>query len=534
MEIPLTTRDLPGIPAAAESFRLLTSKNFSQERCMKKLVYASVALVSVCCGLAFCPPSFAQADGQSAGQSGACGQLTIKDAAEYNAWANANSQSAPPAKAEAIEAFLQQYPNSVAKQEMLQQLMTAYQQSNNAPKALDAAKRLVQVDPNNLTALVFIAYLETTQANGNQQMLDDAASAAQKGLDAPKGQCMSQSDYDKIKATATPIFYKAIATDDQAKKDYKDEIDAYTKELQSYKDPAATTQVPALLDTYYLGQAYLQEDPKDLKDAIWFLTRAAQFAKPPYQAQIENAAVYWFRKYHCALTDASCLTGTTPPPGFSDIQQLAAVPANVFPPAAYNPTPAPPPPSPAQRAHTAIASIAGCETVTPEPPPSAPAATAGSAATPAAAPAAAPEAAPGAPPSFPTTCTDALKKNLGLSDEEFILANGDAQDQQLIWSIMSGVTAEVPGVVVSGTPDSVQMAVSQDAQQSNKADFTVNMKTSLKTADVPKAGDKVTYIATFDSYTQTPLMIILKDGAPKPKPVERRPVRHTTPHHTGR
>lgn len=503
---------------------------------MMKLVYASVALVGVCCGLVSGPPSFAQADGQSSGQSSPCGNLTIKDAAEYNAWANANSQSSPAAKAEAIEAFLQQYPNSVAKQSMLQQLMTAYQQSNNAAKALDAAKRLVQVDPDNLTALIFIAYLETTQANGNQQMLDDAAAAAQKGLNAPKGQCMSQADYDKIKQTATPIFYKAIAADDQAKKDYKDEIDAYTKELQSYKNPAATTQVPALLDTYYLGQAYLQEEPRDLKNAIWFLTRAAQFAKPPYQAQIENAAVYWYRKYHCSATDAACMTGN-PPPGFPQIQQLAAVPENVFPPADYNPTPAPPPPSPAQLAHNAITSTAGCETVTPQPPPPPPTTPGGSAApaaTPAPAPAPAPaEVAAGAPPSFPASCTDALKKSLGLSDEEFILANGDTQDQQLIWSIMNGVTAEVPGVVVSATPDSVQMAVSQDAQQSNKADFTVNMKTPLKPADVPKQGDKVTYIATFDSYTQNPPMIILKDGAPKPKPVEHRPVHHTT-HHPGR
>jgi hypothetical protein len=505
---------------------------------MKKLVFASVALVGVCCGSILCTPAFAQADGQAGAQSTGCGQLTIKDAAEYNAYANAMSQSAPAAKAEAIEAFVQQYPNSVAKQQMLEQLMLAYQQSNNAAKALDAAKRLVQVDPNNLRALLFISYLETTQANGNQQMLDDAASAAQKGLNAPKDKCMSEADYEKVKETATPIFYRAIALDSQAKKDYQGEIDAYTKELQSYKDPAATTQVPALLDTYYLGQAYLQKDSKDpasLKSAIWFLTRAAQFAKPPYQQQIETAAEYWYRKYHCSTTDAACMTGN-PPPGFAEIQQLAAVPANIFPPANYNPTQAPPPPSPAELAHQAIVSTNGCADVTPAPPPSAPAAGAASGAAPAATPApeAAPAPAPAASGSFPAACTDALKKGLGLSDEEFILANGDPQDQQLIWSIMNGVTAEVPGVVVSATPDQVQLAVSQDAQQSNKADFTINMKTPLKTAEVPKAGDKVSYIATFDSYTQNPPMIILKDGTPKPKPAEHHAPVHHTAHHPGR
>jgi hypothetical protein len=91
---------------------------------------------------------------------------------------------------------------------------------------------------------------------------------------------------------------------------------------------------------------------------------------------------------------------------------------------------------------------------------------------------------------------------------------------------MNGVTAEIPGVVVSATSTSVQLAVTQDAQQSNTADFTINMKTPLKSAEVPAAGAKATFIATFDSYTQKPSMIILKDGEPKASPVH-----HTAPAH---
>ncbi|HEY6447896.1 MAG TPA: hypothetical protein VIY53_15655 [Acidobacteriaceae bacterium] len=495
---------------------------------MKKLVSASVVLLSVCSGTAMCTPAIAQTSfsGQSASSQPANCSPTIKDPAEYNAYTNAISQSSPAGKAQAIEQFLQQYPNSAAKTDLLGQLMVAYQQTNDVSKTLDAAKRLLQSDPANLRALTYVVYLEHTQSNGNQAALDQAAADAQKGLNAPKDSCMSQADYDQVKEAATPIFYSAIGADDQAKKDYKSEIDAYTKELQSYKNPAATTQVPGLLDTYYLGQAYLQEDPKDLKSAVWFLTRAAQFTKPPYQSQIETAAVYWYKKFHCAQNDAACMNGN-PPPGFADIQQLAASPANVFPPASYNPTPAPPPPSPAELAHNAIVSTAGCTNVTPAPP-STPAAGAAPAVA-----SASSAAAPGAPApatSAPQECTDALKKGLGLSDEEFILANGDPADQQLIWSIMSGVTAQVPGVVVTATPDSVQLAVTQDAQQSNKADFTINMKEPLKTP--PTAGAKVTYIATFDSYTQNPPMIVMKDGEP-PAP-EHKAVTHHPVHHTSR
>lgn len=499
---------------------------------MKKLVFASVALACLGASAIVGSPALAQgADGQTAqGAAANCQKLTIQDPAEYNAYTNATSQPSPQAESDAIEAFLKQYPNSVAKVDLLRTLI-GVDQKISAAKTLDAAKQLLAVDPNDLRALLIAVYLEHQGANGNQEQLDDAAQEAQKGLSAPKDPCMSDADYQKVKDAATPIFYSAIGADDVAKKDYKGAIDAYTKELQSYKDPTQTTQVPALLDTYYLGNAYLQEDPKDLKNAIWFLTRAAQFAKPPYQAQIENAAEYWYKKYHCSTSDATCFNGN-PPPGYSDIQQVAAVPANVFPPASYNPTPAPPPPSPADLAHQAIVSTPGCANVTPAPPP-APAANGTAPATSGAAPAApaAPAetpAAPAAPVSVPTDCSDALK-NLALSDKEFILQNGTPADQQVIWGIMNGVTAEVPGTVVSAAPDgtSVQVAVSPDAQQSNTADFTINMKPPLKPRDIPQAGAKATYIATFDSYTPKPLMIVMKDGAPPaPKTPARRTVHH--------
>ena len=166
---------------------------------MKKLVLASVALaaalVAVCSGSLLCSPAFALvANGQGAqGQTPAnCASPTIKDPAEYNDYANATSQASPAAKADAIEAFLTKYPNSVAKAAMLEALMGAYQAAGNAAKILDAAKRLLQVEPNNLRALTFVVYLEHQQSNGNQQMLDDAATAAQTGLNAPKDSCMTQ------------------------------------------------------------------------------------------------------------------------------------------------------------------------------------------------------------------------------------------------------------------------------------------------------------------------------------------------------
>src|SRR5277367_2448331 len=405
---------------------------------MKKVVVASVLAVAT--GTAYyLPAALALADDQSQGAQSS--QITIKDPAEYNAYTNAVGQSSPAAKASAIEQFLTQYPNSSVKEEMLEQLMAAYEQAGQADKEVDAANRLLQVNPNNLRALTIVVYMEKKQTS-DQAKLDDAAAKAKTALAAPKPPALSASDYQKLKAATTPIFEDAIAVDAAAKKDYKNAIDAYTAELN----------------------AYVSEDPKDLVNGVWFLTRAAQFAPAGYKDQIEKAAEYWYKKYHGGMD------------GFDQVKTLTQ--ANLFPPDSYKPVAAPPPPSPQDLAHQAVTS-------TPD------------------------------------------LKTLALADKEFILANGTPEDAGKVWDVLKGVTAEVPGTVVSATADTVQLAVSEDAKASQKADFTINMKSPLK--EVPQPGTQVKYTATFDSYTQNPPMIIMKDGeppAPAKKPAAKRPVHH--------
>ena len=83
----------------------------------------------------------------------------------------------------------------------------------------------------------------------------------------------------------------------------------------------------------------------------------------------------------------------------------------------------------------------------------------------------------------------------------------------------------MPGVVISATAESVQVAVTEDNKQSKKADFTINLKTPLKV--VPAIGATVSYDATFDSYTPNPPMITLIDGEPPAKaPAARRRPAH--------
>src|ERR1700733_10713600 len=128
---------------------------------MKKSVLASLLASAI-----IIPGSVSMVYGQAA----ASGQITIKDPAEYNDYTNSEGQATPAAKAAAIEAFLTKYPNSVVKNDLLEQLMLAYQ--GDPVKMLDAADRLLAVDPGNLRALATAVYLEETQAKAKTNPTD--------------------------------------------------------------------------------------------------------------------------------------------------------------------------------------------------------------------------------------------------------------------------------------------------------------------------------------------------------------------------
>ena len=117
---------------------------------MKKSLVIMLMMFASCTGLV--QQSVAQAAGQPAQSGQAAPKKEIKDPAEYNAYVNAYQQQNPVMKAQALEAFLQTYPNTVMKEDALELLMVAYQQANDAQKALDAATRVLQVNPNNIRA----------------------------------------------------------------------------------------------------------------------------------------------------------------------------------------------------------------------------------------------------------------------------------------------------------------------------------------------------------------------------------------------
>jgi hypothetical protein len=387
---------------------------------------------------------------------------------EYAAYNNANTQTTAAGKAAAFEAYLKAYPSSAVKQDVLNQILFADSQTGDEAATVNAADRLLVIDPNNLRALTFEVYYRRADADkltdpaAKQAALDKVAAYAQQGLNAVKAKDVSDADFATLKAATAPTFESAIADDYLTKKDNADAIVALKKEIDS--DQADTLKAsPVLQDVYVLAQAYYTLTPPDFLNCAWYATRAAAFAPDAYKPTIQPLATYCYKKYHGSAD------------GYAAMQ--TAVLTNLDPPAGFTVTPAPKPED----------IVTNLIATTPD------------------------------------------LASLAISDKEFVLQYGKPADADKVFDTIKGKTVELPGVtVIAATAEALQVAVSDDAVQSKTADFTFNMKEPLTT--LPNVGAKVTLDGTYASYTQTPLMISMSDGAivsKKAAPVHH-PVHHTT------
>ncbi len=442
----------------------------------------------------------------SLGTGAAGGQVTMS-ADEYASYNNAITQTTPAAKAAAFDAYLKAYPKSSVKSDALQQEMFAYSQVPDTQKTLDTADALLAVDPCNLYAYVFEVSLRSaaaasaTDPAAKQAGLDAAAGFAVKGLAATKPAAMSDADFTKLKGQGYPIFYSAIGAADLNKKDQAGAIKAFSSELASVPVAQTTAPGPQLMDTYYLASAYYTQTPPDYLSCAYYSARAAFYAPEPFKTTFTKLGTYCYTKYHGR------------PDGYDVV--TAAAKDNLTMPAAC-------PVAPAGSTGPAPAAPAGCLAVTPAPKPA--------------------DIVANLIATTPDLAT------LALSDKEYVLQNAAPVDQakctadptkcksdaDKVFDTIKGKSVEIPGaIVVSATADTLTVAVSDDSQQAQPpvADFTFTMAKPL--TKVPAVGDKITLDGTYASYTQSPLMITMSDGAvvePKKAPVKA-PVRHTTTHH---
>jgi hypothetical protein len=129
------------------------------------------------------------------------------EASDYNAAKALNSTTA-------LENFIQKYPNSSTKNPILDYLVATYRNQGDAPKAYDAAARLLQSDPNNLRAITLIAFRDQHDAQRDLGKLGDAAKLARHGLAVAKATYETDVDFAALRVAAVPVLNRIIASYD--------------------------------------------------------------------------------------------------------------------------------------------------------------------------------------------------------------------------------------------------------------------------------------------------------------------------------
>lgn len=403
---------------------------------------------------------------------GGSAQPQIKDPAEYNAYMGAIQATDPNMKASSLESFLQAYPNSVMKVDALELLMRTYQQLGNVQKTVDAANRVLQADPNNVTALALLSYLDRMKAQGGgpdaAQSLAEAKQFGDRGLQAlqtyKKPEKMSDADFAKLKDQLTGIFDSSVGIAALQANDLK--TAEQDLQIAAGANPNDFSIVyPAAL-SYLNGQNLTKEQ---WLQGLWFIARATNLAPTPqYKQQIGEFGRRKYIKYHGGDD------------GWTDV--VAAAAAAPVPPSGWTIAPAP---TPAEQAAKMVQSK------------------------------------PVAQMSF--------------DEIQFVLSSGNQQAADQVWTgIKDKPLALGGGKVITVSPTTITIAESYDDINATppRADITLQMAGEMPAKLIPKEGSNIDFQGKPASYTPSPFMMTLTDGAlVKAKTAEPAPTHHTTTHH---
>ncbi len=396
----------------------------------------------------------------------------IKDPAEYNAYIAALNTQDPKQKATAMMAFLQQYPNTIMKQEALEQARKAYQDSGDIAKLEEISRLILKDNPNDIQSLALITAIE--RSRGTPQAAAEAKTDAEKGLQLlpawKKPEGTSEADFEKVKSQMNVVFNGAAGFGALQAKDYLNAKNYYLKAIQGTQLDAGNMQ-----DVYQLSIAELESNPIEV-DGFWYAAKAINLAGSNAQAvqSISTYAKARYKKYHGSYDGwdqlvAAAATQNTPPGNFSASIKPAPTPCDIAVDAVKQNDPG-------------GLSFSDWEFV--------------------------------------------------LSHANCSPANKEAADK--VWQAIlakeknsegAEVKLKLPVQVISATKDSIQAAITEENQQAKKADLIVNLE--KPTLHPPAPGTTVDVVGVLAAYTPEPFMFTMDKGdlpgATGTKPPIRRP-----------
>jgi tetratricopeptide (TPR) repeat protein len=395
------------------------------------------------------------------------GRSSFANPAEYDNYQAALNAREPAKRATAMEVFVAWYPNSVLRNEALEHAMAAWSAANEPAKADFIAGKLLQIDPDNLHALANRVYAGRARAvQGDKAAIAPMVASAEHGLAAltawQKPASLDDAAFERTRQQMSAVFNGALGFAALQAKDY-DKARLYYRESVA-GDPEN------LQDVYQLAVSQLEGTPLDAL-GFWFAARAIAIARAAKNDTAANDIDRYVRSRYRLYRGseegwdqllARVVAGERAPPGGF----VKSIPRALTP------------------AELALQLVEDHD--------------------------------PG---------------SLSFADWALILrlrdktpANRAAAEK--LWTAIvdkqsqgGGTRLKIPVKVIAATPDSLEAAITEEAQAGNVADLHVVMARPL--APLPAVGAKIAIVGTLSDYRPQPFMFTMTRAelAPESLPV---------------
>jgi tetratricopeptide (TPR) repeat protein len=247
-----------------------------------------------------------------------------KSREEYDAFNAMANEKDPQKKISLAEAFLQKYSSSDFKANAYILMAQTYQQLGQGDKAIEAGRKALEADPDNLDALSYLSFVFPFAFKADDPdavtKLSRAESDSKHGLEVlaklTKPPNVPEDQFNQAIKARRSVFNSAIGFVALQRKDYPAAVAALK---------LAAADNPSDVYTFYrMGLAFLYSTPPDYSQAVWYMARAVSLAKAannPAGPEIEKFLKRAYVNYHGneeGLPDVinQAASSVNPPAGF--------------------------------------------------------------------------------------------------------------------------------------------------------------------------------------------------------------------------
>jgi tetratricopeptide (TPR) repeat protein len=262
--------------------------------------------------------------GQAAAPSSATPQKNWKDRAEYDLYVSIGQDTNPKTRLEKLQQWEKSYPKTDWEDARRTAFLTTYAALNDPKDAVEAAKKILAVDPKDFTAQYYIMYF--TQALYSQskspEVLDDGSKAAQAILatiDTPPPN-VKEADWAKLRPQVELLAHRNLGWIAMQQMKWDAAQAEFQKTLMMNPNDAETD--------YWMGTVIASQKKLDqLPAAMFYFARAATYTgQGALTAAAQQTALTYVQKQYKNFHGSD--------EGFNDL--VAAAKANPMPPAGFS------------------------------------------------------------------------------------------------------------------------------------------------------------------------------------------------------